>query len=46
MILYVNSTDSGEMYGEVNFGHGNIKSIASGNKYVAVCFIKSAGRLI
>ncbi len=41
MLFY--SVDSGEMYGEVDFGHGNIKSIAVGNKYVALCFVKAPG---
>ena len=43
ILFYGFSTESGEMYGEVDFGHGNIKSIAAGNKYVAICFVKAAG---
>ena len=31
------------MYGEVDFGHGNIHAIAAGNRYVAICFAKAAG---
>ncbi len=38
--------DSGELYGEVAFGHGNIGCIAVGNKYVAIAFREAPGPCI